>query len=147
MSHGPIKLALEESNFKRNLLVQGAPSQGLLQFDNVTLKYLSHVSFILPAYLAVAHSDLAGPVYGMLLDISFALASTNTHHWIGNDYTYRDSFDLVSTNLAPCGTSTILNMNSDVRVNNAANRQGSGYLATDSVDAKLSTVSCFHSIS
>lgn len=69
------------------------------------------------------------------------------HHWVGNDYTYRDSFDLVSTNLAPCGTSTILNMNSDVRVNNAANRQGSGYLATDSVDAKLSTVSCFHSIS
>lgn len=73
MSRDPIKLALEGSNFKRNLLVQGAPSQGLLQFDNVTLKYLSHVSSILPAYLAVAHSDLAGPVYGMLLDTSFAL--------------------------------------------------------------------------
>jgi hypothetical protein len=60
----------------------------------------------------------------------------------GKEYTYRDEFDLVSTNQAPCGVSTVLNINSDVRVNNANNTKGSGYLATDSIDTALATV-CF----
>jgi hypothetical protein len=53
----------------------------------------------------------------------------------GADYTYRDAFDLVSTVTSPCGQSTVLNVNSDVRVSNSGNSKGSGYLATDSVSA------------
>ncbi|TEB35281.1 hypothetical protein FA13DRAFT_1332428 [Coprinellus micaceus] len=69
---------------------------------------------------STARSDLVGPVDG-------------------KEYTYRDEFDLVSTNQAPCGVSTVLNINSDVRVNNANNTKGSGYLATDSIDTALAT--------
>ncbi|KAJ2915662.1 hypothetical protein MD484_g4741, partial [Candolleomyces efflorescens] len=67
---------------------------------------------------ATARSDLVGPVDGA-------------------DYTYRDSFDLVSTVLSPCGQDTVLVVTSDLRVNNAQNRQGSGYIATDSIDTAL----------
>jgi len=52
---------------------------------------------------------------------------------IGKDYTYRDAFNLASTVIAPCGATTILNVNSDLRVNNAANRGGRGIITTDSV--------------
>jgi len=52
---------------------------------------------------------------------------------IGKDYTYRDSFDLVATVTAPCGATTVLNVQSDLRVSNSANTKGSGYIATDSV--------------
>ena len=52
----------------------------------------------------------------------------------GADYTYRDTFELVSTVQSPCGISTVLNINSNLQVSNANNRQGSGYLATDSVN-------------
>jgi len=52
---------------------------------------------------------------------------------LGRYYTFRDAFDLVSTVTAPCGETTILNVNSELRVNNAANPGGSGYIATDSV--------------
>jgi len=52
---------------------------------------------------------------------------------IGRDYTYRDAFNLVSTVQSPCGATTVLNVQSDVRVNNAANPGGSGYISTDSV--------------
>ncbi|TFK60247.1 hypothetical protein BDN72DRAFT_883694, partial [Pluteus cervinus] len=69
---------------------------------------------------ATAHSSLNGPVDG-------------------EDYTYRDAFDLVSTNLSPCGQDTVLNIQSDVRVSNSKNTAGSGYIATDSIDTSLST--------
>ncbi|KDR84683.1 hypothetical protein GALMADRAFT_133925 [Galerina marginata CBS 339.88] len=69
---------------------------------------------------ATARSDLVGPVDG-------------------KDYTYRDTFDLVSTVLAPCGVSSVLNIQSDLRVSNAKNTKGSGYIATDSVDTQLTT--------
>jgi len=52
---------------------------------------------------------------------------------VGKDYLYRDAFDLVSTVIAPCGAQTVLNIKSDLRVDNSANRGGSGYMATDSV--------------
>ncbi|TFK72636.1 hypothetical protein BDN72DRAFT_835939 [Pluteus cervinus] len=71
-------------------------------------------------YYSTAHSTLTGPVDGA-------------------DYTYRDAFDLVSTNLSPCGQDTVLNIQSDVRVSNSKNTQGSGYIATDSIDTSLST--------
>ncbi|KAF6751324.1 hypothetical protein DFP72DRAFT_816720 [Ephemerocybe angulata] len=71
-----------------------------------------------------ARSDLKGPIDG-------------------KSYTYRDQFDLVSTNLAPCGVDTVLNINSDVRVSNSANTKGAGYIATDSIDASLATTFTF----
>ncbi|KAF9045075.1 hypothetical protein BJ165DRAFT_1346500 [Panaeolus papilionaceus] len=69
---------------------------------------------------ATARSDLVGPVQGA-------------------DYTYRDNFDLVSTVMSPCGVSTVLNVQSDLRANNAQNTKGSGYIATDSIDTSLTT--------
>ena len=71
---------------------------------------------------STARSDLVGPVDG-------------------KEYTYRDEFDLVSTNQAPCGVSTVLNINSDVRVSNSQNTKGQGYIATDSINTGLTTVS------
>ncbi|CAA7268573.1 unnamed protein product [Cyclocybe aegerita] len=67
---------------------------------------------------ATARSNLAGPVDG-------------------KDYTYRDSFDLVAEVKSPCGATTVLNIGSDIRVSNSANRAGSGYIATDSIDTTL----------
>ncbi|TFK28363.1 hypothetical protein FA15DRAFT_665330 [Coprinopsis marcescibilis] len=55
----------------------------------------------------------------------------------GKDYLYRDQFDLVSTVLAPCGATSVLNIQSDLRTSNANNKKGSGYIATDSIDATL----------
>ncbi|CAG7847369.1 Uncharacterized secreted protein ARB_07590 Flags: Precursor [Serendipita indica DSM 11827] len=55
----------------------------------------------------------------------------------GADYTYRDSFDLATTVLSPCGTNTVLNINSALQVSNSRNTKGSGYIATDSIDTKL----------
>ncbi|KAH6905785.1 hypothetical protein BKA70DRAFT_458806 [Coprinopsis sp. MPI-PUGE-AT-0042] len=69
---------------------------------------------------ATARSELTGPVDG-------------------DDYTYRDLFDLTSTVQAPCGISTVLNIQSDLRVSNTKNTKGSGYIATDSIDTALNT--------
>ena len=63
---------------------------------------------------ATARSDLVGPVNGA-------------------DYTYRDEFDLVSTVTSPCGVSSVMNIQSDLRTSNSANPKGAGYIATDSV--------------
>ncbi|PPQ87793.1 hypothetical protein CVT25_008837 [Psilocybe cyanescens] len=71
-------------------------------------------------YYSTARSDLTGPVDGA-------------------DYTYRDAFDLVSTVTSPCGVSSVLNIQSDLRVSNSKNTKGSGYIATDSIDTALST--------
>ncbi|KAF5331872.1 hypothetical protein D9611_008833 [Ephemerocybe angulata] len=65
--------------------------------------------------------------------------STLTGPINGKEYTYRDQFELVSTVQSPCGKSTVLNINSDVRVSNSANTKGAGYLATDSIDTSLAT--------
>ena len=67
---------------------------------------------------ATARSNLTGPIAGA-------------------DHTYRDQFDLTATVQSPCGKDTVLNINSDVRTNNANNTKGSGYITTDSVDAAL----------
>jgi len=67
---------------------------------------------------ATAHSDLLGPV-------------------AGDDYTYRDEFDITSTSYSPCGEDTVLNINTAIRVNNANNTKGSGYISTDSIDTSL----------
>jgi hypothetical protein len=72
-------------------------------------------------YQATARSALKGPVDG-------------------KDYTYRDTFDLATTVLAPCGANTVLNINDSLQVSNSGNTKGSGYIATDSVDASLTQV-------
>ncbi|KAG8811012.1 hypothetical protein FRC17_002665, partial [Serendipita sp. 399] len=58
----------------------------------------------------------------------------------GKDYLYRDNFDIWSSVRCPCGTNTVLNLNSAVRVDNSQNRNGFGYIATDSVDGGLKTI-------
>ncbi|TEB35227.1 hypothetical protein FA13DRAFT_1729046 [Coprinellus micaceus] len=67
---------------------------------------------------ATARSTLTGPIGGA-------------------EYSYRDSFDLVSTVLSPCGASTVLIVNSEVRVSNSGNTKGYGYIATDTLDTSL----------
>jgi len=67
---------------------------------------------------ATARSNLVGPVDG-------------------KDYTYRDQFDLTATVQSPCGADAVLNIVSSLQVSNSANKQGSGYIATDSVDTSL----------
>ncbi|PPQ99392.1 hypothetical protein CVT24_005375 [Panaeolus cyanescens] len=70
--------------------------------------------------------------------------STLTGPVLGKDYTYRDSFDLYSTVLSPCGKDTVLNIKNELRTNNAQNTKGSGYIATDSIDASLRQTFNFH---
>ncbi|KAJ3536331.1 hypothetical protein NMY22_g6076 [Coprinellus aureogranulatus] len=77
------------------------------------------------------------PVQGQL--IQSTARSTLTGPVAGKSYTYRDQFDVTSTNLSPCGVDTVLNINSDVRVSNSGNTKGSGYIATDSIDTSLAT--------
>ncbi|KAJ2922370.1 hypothetical protein H1R20_g14720, partial [Candolleomyces eurysporus] len=95
--------------------------RGYYQLDSkVTASQQSIYYFQGQVIQATARSNLNGPV-------------------AGKDYTYRDAFDLVSTVISPCGSDTVLNINSDLRVSNSANTKGSGYLATDSIDTALAT--------
>lgn len=93
--------------------------------DKVTASQSSLYYFQGQLVQATSRSDLVGPIEGQ-------------------EYTYRDNFDLVSTVMAPCGQSTVLNINSDVRVSNSANTKGAGYLATDSIDTSLTTTFNFN---
>ncbi|TEB23486.1 hypothetical protein FA13DRAFT_1639829 [Coprinellus micaceus] len=95
--------------------------RGYYQLDNkVTASQSSLYYFQGDLIQATSRSDLAGPVDG-------------------DYYTYRDSFDLVSTVQSPCGKATVLNINSDVRVSNSQNTKGQGYIATDSINTGLTT--------
>ncbi|KAJ2928593.1 hypothetical protein H1R20_g8528, partial [Candolleomyces eurysporus] len=51
----------------------------------------------------------------------------------GEDYISRDPFDLASTVTSPCGVSTVLNINSGIRVSNSANKTASGYISMTSI--------------
>jgi len=68
--------------------------------------------------------------------------STLTGPILGKDYTYRDSFGLATLVFCPCGANTVLNINSDLRTNNANNKAGSGYISQDSTDVSLKQI--FH---
>lgn len=93
--------------------------RGYYQLDaKVTATQQSTYYFQGQVAQATARSNLVGPIPGA-------------------SYFYSDAFNLVSTTLAPCGANAVLNINGEVRVSNADNKQGSGYLANDSLDTSL----------
>ncbi|KAJ7581345.1 hypothetical protein C8J56DRAFT_1057339 [Mycena floridula] len=55
----------------------------------------------------------------------------------GANYVYRDEFDLTPTIYSPCGEDTVLNINTQVRVDNSGNTKGFGYVTDDSIDASI----------
>lgn len=56
----------------------------------------------------------------------------------GQNYTYRDAFDLVSTVYSPCGVASNLYIQNDIRVSNSRNPSGNGYISADAVSATIS---------
>ncbi|KAI1962364.1 hypothetical protein LOZ58_002703 [Ophidiomyces ophidiicola] len=64
----------------------------------------------------------------------FAL-STNFHGPTEGDFLLHDESDQVSRNWSPCGSTRGLNINSQVRVSNNRDRNASGILTNDSIDA------------
>ncbi|CAA7263464.1 unnamed protein product [Cyclocybe aegerita] len=100
--------------------------RGYYQLDSkVTAAQQSIYYFQGQLQQATARSSLVGPVNGAY-------------------YTYRDTFDLFTTVLSPCGANTVLNIQSDIRTNNANNKKGSGYIATDSIDTSLKQIFNLH---
>ncbi|KAK7049326.1 hypothetical protein VNI00_005927 [Paramarasmius palmivorus] len=91
---------------------------------------------------AEATSTLVGPIPG---NVSLALCSNRSHRATsGKNYVYRDEFNLTPTIYSPCGEDSsylvvpkILNINSQVRVDNSGNKKGYGYIADDSIDASI----------
>jgi hypothetical protein len=55
----------------------------------------------------------------------------------GQNYVLRDEFNISPTINSPCGEDTVLNVNSAVRVDNAANPKGFGFITGDSIDASI----------
>jgi hypothetical protein len=51
----------------------------------------------------------------------------------GRAYTYRDSFDF-ETPYSPCGQQAILNLNTQLRVNNSGNKSGRGLITADAIE-------------
>lgn len=56
---------------------------------------------------------------------------------IDRDYQFRDTIGLASVVWSPCGASRALNINTQVHLNNRANRNGSGLITTDSIDGQI----------
>jgi len=56
------------------------------------------------------------------------------------DYLVHDQVGAASTVWGPCGVSASLNINSQVRIDNSANRNARGQLTTDSADGKVAHI-------
>ena len=62
-------------------------------------------------------------------------AESNIRGWFDDDYHYTD---YVGTfNWSPCHSRRILNVNSDIRLNNNRNRRGYGFMTMDSQDGSV----------
>lgn len=73
---------------------------------------------------------------------STAQASTQTN-WSGpisQDYLIHDEIPFSSTVWSPCGSVEALNINSQIRLDNTANKAALGYLSTDSIDGKVTFI-------
>jgi len=57
-----------------------------------------------------------------------------------SDYTTTDALPLTSTVWSPCGASTALNINSQVRLTQPAGATGTGQITDDSIDGKIAFV-------
>jgi len=67
-------------------------------------------------------------------------SETNWDGPISKDYLIHDETDFKSTMWSPCGDVRALNINSQIRLDNSENTDGSGYLTTDSTDGKVSFI-------
>lgn len=63
--------------------------------------------------------------------------SSNFNGPIDRDYQFRDTIGLTSLVWSPCGASRALNINTQVRLNNRLNPNGSGLITTDSIDGQI----------
>jgi hypothetical protein len=57
-----------------------------------------------------------------------------------DNYLIHDEIPFTSTVWSPCGRTAALNINSEVRVNNSRNRNGSGLITNDSQDHKVTYI-------
>ncbi|KAG8750073.1 hypothetical protein FRC14_000835 [Serendipita sp. 396] len=67
-------------------------------------------------------------------------SSSRTGPVSGANYVYRDEFDIWSSVRCPCGTDAILNLDTSIRIDNSANKAGSGLITNDSIDGHLNTI-------
>lgn len=63
--------------------------------------------------------------------------STNFSGPVDRDYQFRDTIGLTSLVWSPCGATRALNINTQVRLNNRSNPNGSGLITTDSIDGQI----------
>ncbi|KAG8815840.1 hypothetical protein FRC19_000721 [Serendipita sp. 401] len=67
-------------------------------------------------------------------------SSSRTGPVSGANYVYRDEFDIWSSVRCPCGADAILNLDTSIRIDNSANKAGSGLITNDSIDGHLNTI-------
>ena len=75
----------------------------------------------------------SGPFHVSLVGLVSSYSSPIHLLAVGKYYLFRDSFDTFLTVTSPCGAATSLNIKSELRVSNAANPGGSGFILADDV--------------
>ncbi|KAH6905787.1 hypothetical protein BKA70DRAFT_458823 [Coprinopsis sp. MPI-PUGE-AT-0042] len=102
-----------------SLGVASVETRGWYQLDTaVTASQQSKYYFQGLLQEATARKDLVGPV-------------------AGQEYVFNDAFDIGSIAISPCGANTALIIQTELRTSNSANKQGTGYIATDSISTSL----------
>ncbi|KAH6917736.1 hypothetical protein BKA70DRAFT_1418479 [Coprinopsis sp. MPI-PUGE-AT-0042] len=117
--------ALVEGTISRKLRIPGGFSLGVASVETrgwyqldtaVTASQQSKYYFQGLLQEATARKDLVGPVA---------------------EYVFNDAFDIGSIAISPCGANTALIIQTELRTSNSANKQGTGYIATDSISTSL----------